>query len=111
MIIRVVLFAISILMILRISGNIRSKNGKMFETFLWLSVWAFLGIVAIVPDVTSFLADIFGVGRGVDLAIYLGIILLYYLIFKIYVRIERMERDLTKLVRKIAVDNPVRRKE
>ena len=111
MMIRVVLFAISIIMILRISGNIRSKNGRMFETFLWLAVWAFLGIVAIVPDVTSFLATIFGVGRGVDLAIYLGIILLYYLIFKIYVRIERMERDLTKLVRKIAVDNPVRKKE
>ncbi|MFH1712743.1 MAG: DUF2304 domain-containing protein, partial [Candidatus Jacksonbacteria bacterium] len=41
-----------------------------------------------------------GIGRGVDLIIYLSLIFLFSALFFILVRLERLERDVTKIVRK-----------
>ena len=111
MLIRVILFVISIVMIIRTSGNVRGKSNRYWETFMWLGVWAFLGVVAIVPDITTYLANWVGVGRGVDLATYLAIVVIFSLIFKIYIRLEKMERDMTKVVRYVALDQGEKPKE
>jgi hypothetical protein len=43
-----------------------------------------------------------GVGRGIDVLVYLSIILLFYSNFKQTERIEKLEKEITKLVREIA---------
>lgn len=83
----------------------RAKQGALSRTaaILWTVLWA-LGIaVALRPEVASLLARFFGVGRGADLAIYLSIVFSYYLMFRLYLRIEKTERDMTVLVRKLAM--------
>ena len=51
---------------------------------------------------TSF-ANILGVGRGVDAVIYLALILLFYMQFKNYVKMEKIEQDVSKVVKEIAL--------
>ncbi len=104
MIIRILLFIISVVMIVKTSGKFRGRNVRYYENIFWLLVWAFLGVVAIVPEITSYLATWVGVGRGADLVIYASTIALFYMLFKIFVRLEKMERDMTKIVRKIAIE-------
>lgn len=67
--------------------------------FIWL-----VGLFAIYyPGLLSKVANLLGVGRGVDFALYLSIILLFYLIYKINIKMEKLNKDLTKLVRKIVI--------
>jgi len=63
-----------------------------------------LAIFAIIPKSSDYIANIVGIGRGLDLIIIFGIIGSYYLIFRVYLKLEKIEQDITELVRKISID-------
>jgi hypothetical protein len=77
----------------------RRGDTAMYKVVLWLVVWA--GAIAIVlqPNVTEVFAHVLGVTRGVDLPIYASVTLLFYLVFRLFAKIEDVERQLTKMVR------------
>lgn len=56
------------------------------------------------PDYTTKLAHWVGVGRGVDLLVYLGFLFMFFLIIKLYSRIRKMEQNFTKIVRKKSIE-------
>jgi hypothetical protein len=58
----------------------------------------------IFPDTTSLLAHLLGIGRGVDLIVYLSLLISFYLIFRLYVALARLEQAITALVRAIALE-------
>ncbi|MBI2551629.1 DUF2304 domain-containing protein, partial [Candidatus Uhrbacteria bacterium] len=62
------------------------------------------GVAAALPKTTEIAARFVGVGRGADLAIYVGMLVLFFLVFKLFVKIEEVEREITKVVRKEALD-------
>ncbi len=43
------------------------------------------------------------VGRGLDVVLTASVAALFYLVFRVIARLERMERDLTKIVREMAI--------
>ena len=70
---------------------------------LW-TIGALASLVVIwIPEIASRAANIFGVGRGADLIVYLGLPLLFVLVFQLYVSHVRLERQLTELVRREAL--------
>lgn len=69
----------------------------------WFLLWCAVAVVALVPGVTSYVAALFGVGRGSDLVVYLALLLGFYLLFKLFTKVERVERQLTSLVRTLAL--------
>lgn len=83
---------------------LRFKSGEisMRELLLWMALWIAIIFLSLVPDVASFISGLFGIERGLDLAVYLSIIMLFYLIFRMYVKIENLQHDITKLVREFA---------
>ena len=66
-------------------------------------LWGYSLPVVLVPSLSAWLARLFGIGRGADLVIYGSIVLLFYLVFRIYVQLENIEYKLTTLVREIAL--------
>ena len=56
------------------------------------------------------LSSILGIARGADLIVYVSVVLLFYLIFRLYVKMEKIEQDVTKVVRKIAIDETVKKR-
>ncbi len=78
------------------------------DLLFWVVFWVVVGVIVVRPEITSFLANVVGVGRGADLVIYLSIVLIFYIIFQITVKIERLERNITKIVRTIAIKDEVR---
>lgn len=69
----------------------------------WMFLWVVGAIIVAVPETTSKIADLVGVGRGVDVAVYLALVLIFYLLFKMYNRTLGLERDITRLVRALAL--------
>lgn len=69
----------------------------------WAVVWVAAAVVVLVPTTSERLAAILGVGRGADVIIYLSVAALFYLQFRLFARIDRLERDITTLTRHAAL--------
>ncbi|MFC1729994.1 DUF2304 domain-containing protein [candidate division KSB1 bacterium] len=100
-----VLFALS-RAVLRFKG----RQITLSEFLFWALVWIVVGVLIIIPDTTNALARLFGVGRGVDAIIYISIALLFYLVFRIYVKLENVEQEITKVVREVSLNKGKRGK-
>ena len=59
------------------------------------------------PNKTNIIANKLGVGRGADLLFYVCILLFLFFVLKLFVRIKRLEKKLTEIVRKDAIDGEV----
>lgn len=92
---------------------LRFKEGQLTPPFFvfWLNVWTSALVILIFPDITTKIAKTVGINRGVDVVIYLSIALLFYLVFRIYVSLENIRKDMSEIVRMISlkkVKNPRR---
>ena len=103
LIIQVVGIVIALFSLLMVLIRFRKKQISLREFSLWGVFWIILGVFIVYPYLMSRLATLVGVGRGVDVIVYLGLILLFYLVFKINVRMERIEQDITKIVKEEAL--------
>lgn len=86
---------------------LRFRNGQisMMEFSLWSMLWLGAGMVVVRPEWGVPLASFLGIGRPIDVGIYASIVMLFYLIFKIYVKMETIEREITQLVRDQAIEH------
>ena len=85
---------------------LRFKEKKIgWKVFIfWMGIWT-LGTIAILsPATTEYFADLFGIGRAVDLILYVSTALLFYLIFRIYVKLNQIDSNITKIVRNSAIE-------
>src|SRR3989304_3032423 len=71
--------------------------------FLWGIFWLGVLILIFQQNLVSDIAHRLGISRGVDLVIYISLIALFYLIYKLMVLINELERKITKMVRKSAL--------
>lgn len=75
--------------------------------FAPFAIWSLFWISGIVlvwqPKLADRVASFLQVGRGTDAILYLSVVTIFYLLFKVYVRFENMERTLTHLVREVAI--------
>ena len=82
------------------------KRGALTIAWLlfWILFWIAAGTVALLPQTADTLARIVGVGRGADVIVYLSLIAVFYLVFRVYVYIDHLENEITRLVRKLSLD-------
>jgi len=83
---------------------LRFKERKIswIEFILWTIIWISAIVVALIPETSSKISNFFGIERGVDLLVYVSIILIFYLIFRLYIKIDQAEQNITKIVRKVS---------
>lgn len=86
---------------------LRFKEGQLTPPFFvfWLTVWTTALVVLIFPSLTTKIARTVGINRGIDVVIYLSIALLFYLVFRIYVSLENMRKEISEIVRMISLKN------
>ena len=86
---------------------LRTREGTLGTgMFLfWTVIWIFAILAIINPNLTTEFANKIGVGRGVDAAIYISLLLLFYLNFRNNVQLENLRHEITKLTREIALKN------
>lgn len=74
-------------------------------TVWWLLIWVGMLVMVWYPNSMQTAADILGIGRGVDLVIYCALAFILLTIFRLSVKLESLQRDITKVVRHNALDN------
>jgi hypothetical protein len=97
--IQIVLTCFSVFAVSRVLIRYRRGGMRALHLVLWLIFWTAVIVVSVHPDTTNRLANVLGVGRGVDTAMYLSLLLIFYLLFRSFAKIEDMDRQLTRVVR------------
>jgi len=81
----------------------KDKQISSGELLFWLGIWGGLIFVVFFPNFTTKIANLVGIGRGIDVIVYTSVVLIFYMVFRLYVKLEDTERQITKLVRELAL--------
>lgn len=98
-----VTIAVVLVVIPNIYSSYRKNNITNIGAIFWSSFWI-LGLVIVwFPELIEIIGNFFGVARSIDALIYISIVLLLYLMLRQKIRINRIEKEITKLTRKVAL--------
>lgn len=92
-----------VLLIIRLFLKFRKGNLKLKRFLLYLLFWLIVLLAIVFPDETNKVAAFFNITRGADFVIYVSLLTIFYLLFRIFEKIERLEKNLTKVVRETAL--------
>jgi hypothetical protein len=70
---------------------------------VWLVFWFLVASAVWWPRGTDILAKALGVSRGADVIFAASIALIFYLLFSLFSQVHRLQRELTQLVRSLAI--------
>lgn len=96
-----VLFAL-----LAIGAVLKRRHEKVLGVrglVFWVLFWVAAIVIVVWPETASMLAEAFGIGRGADFVLYSAIALLFLIIFRLHIKLESLNRDLTVLTRQDAL--------
>ena len=62
-------------------------------------------IFSFLPDMSTDIANYFGIGRGADFLFYISHMVLFFIGFLFYLHTKKMEKKWTKLIRHLAITN------
>ena len=94
-----VLFALA-----KVIHKYKQRGMRTLEFLLWILVWVGAAFIIIFPDTTIFLAHLLGIGRGADLIMYTSLLIAFYLIFRIHLTLDRLEQEVTEVIRAMALE-------
>ncbi|MFH1099233.1 MAG: DUF2304 domain-containing protein [Candidatus Uhrbacteria bacterium] len=100
---RYILIAAAVLGIVWTIGRFRKRHVSILVASIWCVLWVGVGVVALIPEATNRLADFFGIGRGADVVLYSAIVVILALVFRMSVRLEQLDRAITRVTREIAL--------
>lgn len=88
----------------------KKKEIQAGEFIFWLFFWIFTGLaIALLKWIDRFVAFLGFTGSGIEVLIYIAVAILFYFIFRMRIRLEKMEKNLTKIVQAIALDEKNKR--
>jgi small membrane protein len=99
-----VLLALALGALAKVLHLYRQRRLVPLDVLWWGLIWMGTAAMIIVSDTTSLLAHLLGIGRGVDLIVYLSLLLSFALIFRLYVALARLEHTITALVSAMALE-------
>ena len=100
--IQVVVSIFILFVLIRLFINVRERKITLKASLAWLIIWLSVLIVFWSPEIASRLAAFLGIGRGADLIVYIAIIVIIFLLYRIFVQIEKINRDISFIIRDIA---------
>lgn len=103
MTIQILITLFSVLVIVKALGKFQKKEVHGKTVLLWSLFWMLVVFLIWQPNLTNYLAVFLGVTRGADAVFYLSTVIIFYLLFRIFAKFERIEGDMTTLVRDIAL--------
>jgi len=84
-----------------------NKQLSLNKAGWWLIGWLIVVIVFWWPGLTSWLALKLGIGRGVDLVMYVAILVIFYLLFKIFIRLDQQHCEIGKIISNLAIKESI----
>lgn len=98
-VLKIIITPIIIILLSQVWSEFKNSRLGILWFLFWGGAWTSVGLIVYFPQLTTELAHLIGVTRGVDAIIYLSIVTLFYLIFRLYLKIAHLNRRVTELVR------------
>lgn len=102
------LSTIILFIVYKTAVSFRKGNLSKNFTLTWLVLWCGVLFFILEQNTLIRIAHLVGISRGVDLVIYLSIILLFYLVYRIFYNLNEINQKLTKMIREDALKNPLK---
>jgi hypothetical protein len=83
-------------------GYFRRPTGSAWR-LLRAGVWVLAGGAILNPLLVQSAAELLGIGRGADAVLYLSVLVFLWVSFALYARQLRLERQITQIVRHVAI--------
>jgi hypothetical protein len=107
--IQIVASVVVVVLLLRLVQRYRQKQVSLRRFLFFGAVWLGSGIVVLWPEIADRVAAGMGLetATGIDFVVYVAVGVAFYMLFWLFVRLDRIERDLTTIVRHLALhDEP-----
>lgn len=104
--IRVAAVIVVALLLVRLFVRWRRREISLRRAGLWAILWLGAAVVVAFPEATvDRLAARLGIetATGIDFVVYVAVALAYYLLFRVFTRLDRVQRETTALVRSLAL--------
>jgi len=95
--------SVIVILILTSLRNLMAGRGRPSIVLGWTAVWAVAGIAIYEPEATTVLARAIGIQRGADLVLYCSVLAGLVGFFIVYLQMRRTDREITLLVRELAL--------
>ena len=87
----------------------RVESVQMF--IFWVFTWTMIVLIALFPAIVDIVIATSGYGRtGLGTVFGMGLVFLFFIVYRIYVKMERVEQKLTKTIQELALKDQVDRR-
>jgi len=100
--IQIIILLFALFALSRVLLKIKKEKTSWKKQILWVFVWSTLILFDLWPITSTYFASLFKVSSGTNFLLYISIIILFYLIYRLYIKIEQLDQSTTKLVRELA---------
>ncbi len=102
---QILLSIVVVFIITRTLIAFRDKNLSVSFALIWILFWLSVLFLIFQQQLVSNIAHYLKISRGVDLVIYISLIVIFYLLYRLLVALNEVDRKITKLVRNLALDD------
>ena len=103
MVIQILLVIFFLFALIKVVGRFRAGDLSKGGLVWWSLFWVVAGVVVMLPNSTAYFAKLVGIGRGADLVVYVSLVAIFFMVFRLMMKVEMLNKDITKLTRKIAL--------
>jgi hypothetical protein len=102
---QIIALIIILFFIIRLLRQNKKNKISKSEFVFWLSFWVFSAFIVLgLKWVDKLVAKIGFSGSGIEVLLYFGVAILFYFIFRVRIRLEKMEKNITEIVKEIAIN-------
>jgi len=81
----------------------RETSQSLFKMLAVVGIWGSIGAVALFPEIAHFIRAKMGFGENFNTIIFIAFVILFSLFFRLLSIVERIESQITKIIRKDAL--------
>ncbi len=102
---RFLIIVISVYIVLSVLYNyLKQKKGyTVLKTGVLIVIWLLIAIISYNPNFAYYISEKLGFGQNLNTLIFVGFIVVFALIFRLLKSIEKLEREISEIVRKEAL--------
>jgi hypothetical protein len=82
----------------------REERQTLFKLLSYLAIWGSILMLGLFPDASHAVSQLLGFGENLNSLIFLGFVTVFFAIFKLLNAVERLERNISEIVRREALE-------
>jgi len=88
----------------RLSWQRKNKEINANEFFFWLIFWILAALaIVFLRQIDIFVGRLGFTASGIDVLLYIAVVMMFYFVFRMRIRLAKMESDISKIVREVAL--------